>query len=194
MTPHPGRPRDEAIEAKVLAAAVELLQERTDDFTMGDLVERSGVSRAAVYRRWPSRKDVVVAALDKNRTLPVLTPRATIPETLRDEFQGTIRDLGPDALNLLHQRLIQGLRDPDVQRLYWERHVSRRRSAVLELLRAGQIRGEVRDDVDLEVALDLINGAAYYQGVVRGDWASPAASARVSTAIDMVWESIRARS
>lgn len=191
--PHPGRPRDETIKAKVLAAAVELLQERPDDFTMADLVERSGVSRAAVYRRWPSRKDVVVAALDTNRTPPALTPRETLLETLRFDYLRTLAELSDDALNLLQERLIQGLRDPDVQRLYWERHVSRRRSAVLEALRSGQARGEVRADANLEVAIDLINGAAYYQGVVRGDWASPEASARVSAAIDIVWESISAR-
>ncbi|GHD00217.1 hypothetical protein GCM10008096_03220 [Zhihengliuella salsuginis] len=177
----------------MLGAAVELLQHRPDDFTMADLVRRSGVSRAAVYRRWPSRKDVVVAALDTNRSPLALTLRGSLLETLRDEYQNAFQDLGADTLNLLQQRLIQGLRDPDVQRSYWERHVSRRRSAVLDALQAGQARGEVRGDVDLEVAIDLINGAAYYQGVVRGDWNSAEACARIGAAIDMVWESIRAR-
>nr|WP_269211996.1 TetR-like C-terminal domain-containing protein [Zhihengliuella flava] len=129
--------------------------------------------------------------MDTNRAPLALSPRGTLLETLRSEYQTGVALLDEDALSLLKQRLIQGLRDPHVQRSYWERHVLRRRTSVLHALRAAQDRGEVRADADLEVVLDLINGAAYYQGVVRGDWNSPESQQRIGAAIDVVFASIR---
>ena len=50
----------------MLNAAQELIRESTDsgDYTLARLVERSGVSRAAIYRRWDSVRAVSVAAFD----------------------------------------------------------------------------------------------------------------------------------
>jgi AcrR family transcriptional regulator len=78
-----GRPRDAAIEHTVLRAAIELIRERARgaDFTMGEVVERSGVSRAAIYRRWENRKALIVAALDIGRQ-PVESIQDRLPISL----------------------------------------------------------------------------------------------------------------
>jgi AcrR family transcriptional regulator len=62
----PGRPRAAGHDERILAAASALL-EAGEDVTVGRVVERSGVSRAAIYRRWPSMTDLVAAALDQGR-------------------------------------------------------------------------------------------------------------------------------
>lgn len=59
-----GRPRDADVDARILRAAVELLTEvGAEATTMSAVIERSGVARATVYRRWPNREELLVAAL-----------------------------------------------------------------------------------------------------------------------------------
>jgi AcrR family transcriptional regulator len=60
----PGRPLDAAREEAILAATIELLGERGfDRFTVKDIAERAGAGLGAIYRRWPTKRDVVVAAV-----------------------------------------------------------------------------------------------------------------------------------
>ena len=59
-----GRPRDADADARILKAAVELLtEEGADATTMSAVIERSGVARATIYRRWPNREALLIAAL-----------------------------------------------------------------------------------------------------------------------------------
>jgi AcrR family transcriptional regulator len=73
----PGRPLDAARDEAILAATIELLAERGfDRFTVKDIAERAGAGLGAIYRRWPTKRDVVVAAvrlLDKKEPEIALT-------------------------------------------------------------------------------------------------------------------------
>jgi AcrR family transcriptional regulator len=59
-----GRPRTPAIDEAVLTATRDLVDERGyDAFAMRDVAERAGTSLGALYRRWPGKRELVVAAL-----------------------------------------------------------------------------------------------------------------------------------
>ena len=56
----PGRPRDTSINERALAATRELLVERGfDATTIQAVAEHSGVHASAIYRRWPSRIELI---------------------------------------------------------------------------------------------------------------------------------------
>lgn len=55
--------RSERIRESVAAAVLELFRERQYSFTVPDVAERAGVHRATVYRRWPTRGDLIAEAL-----------------------------------------------------------------------------------------------------------------------------------
>lgn len=188
-----GRPRDEQIEQRVLDAAVELLQARPagEEFTLAELVEASGVSRAAIYRRWENRNAILVAALDHARSPVHPAPKAArLREQLIETYRTAINRDSPEEFNLIRKRLVLALKDPKLQAVYWQRHVSRRRKVMIELLTTGQESGEIRVDADLEATVDLINGSVYYQIVVRGDVGCPDSRQRLESAIDIVWRGI----
>lgn len=70
-----GRPRDTAISERALAAARELLAERGfEATTIQAVAERSGVHASAIYRRWPSRIELIEEAV-----FPGLSPLAVQP-------------------------------------------------------------------------------------------------------------------
>src|SRR3954447_23225622 len=80
----PGRPRRADVEQRVLDAAIQLLAERgVDAATMNEVVARSGVARAAVYPRWPTRQALMTAAVRRAMGQPVLEPSGEVMAALR---------------------------------------------------------------------------------------------------------------
>jgi AcrR family transcriptional regulator len=72
---HPGRPRDANISERALSATRELLVERGfDATTIQAVAEHSGVHASAIYRRWPSRIELIEEA-----TFPGLSPLSVQP-------------------------------------------------------------------------------------------------------------------
>ncbi|SLK07173.1 TetR/AcrR family transcriptional regulator [Arthrobacter sp. P2b] len=186
----PGRPRNEDIDAQVLAAVLELIDDK-QDVTAARIVERSGVSRAALYRRWPSLTTLIAAALDVGREMPPAIPadgnlRDAILETLLGATAGTGPVDYPDER--FRQRIRLALADRELQKAYWTSHVSRRRAPIENALRTGIERGELRADLDPEACFDLIAGVFYYQLVVRGDHLDDGHTrARCRSALDVAW-------
>ncbi|MFJ4030237.1 TetR/AcrR family transcriptional regulator [Paenarthrobacter sp. NPDC089989] len=186
----PGRPRDTALETSVLSATVELLLERdTRDVTISAITERSSVSRAALYRRWSSREELLAAALDSVRSHVELKRGATTLETILRSYEDASADADGRVGALVKKRVAMGLENDQLRALSWNQHVSRRREPVAAEIRRGIESGELAADLDIEAMIDLINGVYYYQMVVRGPDSSPEATQeRVRNAVKLVWE------
>ncbi|SDF20803.1 transcriptional regulator, TetR family [Blastococcus aurantiacus] len=189
----PGRPRDEDIEERVLAATLALVDAGAP-VTLGRVVAGSGASRAAIYRRWPSLTALLAAALDQGREVL----RVPGDGDLRERLFGLYLD-GPARVAesytdaRFRRRLQLTLADRALQRAYWDAHVNRRRLPVTELLQQGVAAGELRADLDIEATIDLINGVFYYQVIVRGENPlEPATRARCAAALDLVWRGMAA--
>lgn|GEM_PF-567406 len=190
----PGRPRDADMDGQIVAATLAII-DAGQEVTVSRVVARSGVSRAALYRRWPSLTTLIAAALDVGRMVP---PEYPDDVDLRDAlFDGL--GLGESGVALsvaasgyseerFRQRIRLVMADRALQKAYWQSHVSRRRVPLVNALRAGIRRGELRSDLDVEACFDAMAGAAYYQIVVRGDrMDDPAVAARVRAAAEVVW-------
>lgn len=68
-----GRPRDPDLEDRVFAAALELYAEHGwSGFTLDAVARNAPAGRAALYRRWSSKADLLVAALEA--TAPPIPP------------------------------------------------------------------------------------------------------------------------
>lgn len=79
--PARGRPRDPAVEKRILAAAMDTYA-RTGwaAFTMDAVAQRAGVGKSALYLRWPSKEKLLVDALEEH-SAPVLAPDTGALET-----------------------------------------------------------------------------------------------------------------
>ena len=68
----PGRPRDARHDQAILAATLRILQEKGyGGLTIEGVAARAGVGRPTIYRRWPSKPALVVAALVQSARLAV---------------------------------------------------------------------------------------------------------------------------
>ena len=74
-----GRPRDPALEAAILDATQDLLIEHGFAATTVEAVARAaGTGKAAVYRRWPSKIDLVIAAIRALQSPPAAPDTGTL--------------------------------------------------------------------------------------------------------------------
>ena len=156
----PGRPRSATAHAAILDAAVALFVERgSDGMSMEAVAAMAGVGKATIYRRWPSKEDLVVDAVAQVFTEPVR------PDT------GTVRQDLVESTRELHALMSSGLtgavfppmaseiaRRSPVGRLYAERIIGPRRAIFEEALRRGIERGELPEAIDLELAIDQLVG------------------------------------
>lgn len=190
----PGRPRQSGVEERVLQATLEMIDTGVT-VTVSEIVERSGVNRGAIYRRWASLTSLIADALDVGRTLPA--PINAQTDNIQEAFFHALVDPTSDGSSGVYParraraRFRLAMENQDLLREYWQRHVRERRSALVASLKSAQSAGIVRDEIDPEAALDLINGVFYYQFVARGeDLSHPDTRARVQAALDIAWRGL----
>jgi AcrR family transcriptional regulator len=164
----PGRPRSEKAQRAILAAAIELLLEHgLHAMSMDAVAERAGVSKATIYRWWPSKE---LLALDALATEWQLTAPDATRDTgsLRGDLLARLRPWLRHLRDKPYGRVVAGLvataqADAEFAELYLERFVRPRRDAMRPVLLRAVERGEIPRNIDLEVALDLIYGPIYHR-------------------------------
>lgn len=190
----PGRPRTVSHDDRILEAVTGLV-DRDEEITVNAVVKASGVSRAALYRRWSSMTELISMALDRGRASIKLDLTGRIKDAITDVIFGHVdRTIGQDYTQHRFRKRIQlVMQDPQLQEAYWQSHVHRRRTSMVEALQTGIERGELRPDLDIEAAIDAINGVFYYQIVARGSGLDhPVTMARCQEAFDIVWRGMEA--
>ncbi|NLA56087.1 MAG: TetR/AcrR family transcriptional regulator [Corynebacterium humireducens] len=184
----PGRPPNEALDRQVIIAARRLIREGKP-LTIQEIVEASGASRSAIYRRWPSLNELLADALDHGRTNRVYSfdgpIKPILEELLFDRMHETVGRGYTDKHYRRHLELMMA--NPQLQKVYWEKHASRRLKCMQRALQAAKDNGEIRRNVDIEAALDAIYGVRTFQTAVRGvPFDSPEAVQRARAAFDLL--------
>jgi AcrR family transcriptional regulator len=165
-----GRPREVRLDGAILAATLELVAEvGIHDFRMDDVAERAGVGKAAIYRRYRSKDELVTA------TVAALVSEITVPDTgsTREDLLALMRDavevyrdpvkagVMPSLVGAMPQR-------PELARAIRDGFLAQRRAALRAVLDRGVARGDLRADLDVELALDVLGGALFYRLLITG--------------------------
>jgi AcrR family transcriptional regulator len=191
----PGRPRKQGHDERILDATVALI-EQDKPVTVAAIVAESGISRAAIYRRWPSLPELIAAALDKGRAVLEVDTSGDIKDAMISLIFGDPKAVRGSTYSdrRFRARMSLVMQNPELQHAYWKSHVRRRRGAFEAALAEAARRGEVRDDLDIDACIDLINGIFYYQVVVRGTGLDdPVTFARCREAFEVAWRGMSAR-
>jgi AcrR family transcriptional regulator len=161
----PGRPRSEQSRTAVVRAASELMHEvGLRAMTTAQIAARSGASKATIYKWWPNKYAVAVEAF-----LSEMFAESADPDTgsARTDFQIALRGLlhfyASPSGRVFAQLVGEAQLDPVVQAELRDHLVKSRRQLGRAIWERGVARGELRSDVDLEVAIDLIFGPALYR-------------------------------
>src|ERR1700728_2929633 len=189
MTAEPaprGRPRSEKAHKAILGAAAELLLERgLAAVSMDAVAEQAGVSKATIYRWWPTKETLALDALYTEWAAAAPDPRDT--GSLRGDLLALLRPWARLVSRRPYARVIAGLitqaqTDPAFAAQYQERIIQPRRDQAREIFRRAIKRGEIPADTKVEVALDLLYGPLYHR-LLHGH--APLNDRFVREAIDM---------
>ena len=171
----PGRPRDRSYDQAILDAALGILNAKGyAGLTIDGVAARAGVGRPTIYRRWPSKPALVIAALTQSLGV------APIPDTgrVRDDLLAFQRDQvrmmdAPGSRRITAGLVADLVADPELAERYLGDYVGRRRSAVFLALQRSIDRGELRPDADLALIYDTLIGPLFMRSVVSGEQLGP---------------------
>lgn len=185
-----GRPRSALADQAILDAAIELFAEHGfDGLTVEGVAARAGVGKATIYRRYPCKVDLLIAA--KEHAAETAAP---LPDTgtLTGDLLGMARNL---RRLLLHSSIGKAFaatlaakaRNEALAAAHRE-FIAERRASCKAVLRRAVERGELPAHADLDLAVDLVNAPIFYRVLVSGD---PVDDAFVERLVQAVTVAIR---
>jgi AcrR family transcriptional regulator len=167
----PGRPRSAEADEAILGAALELFAELGyEGLSVEAVAARAGVSKATIYRRYPSKSDLVMSSCAAVSE-PVREPADT--GTLRGDLEvivGNICRMLTTTVNgrMLPQMVAEAARNPELKAAK-RTFVAQRRQLCLEVLERAAARGEIARELDGAAVADLLVAPLFYRHLVSGD-------------------------
>ena len=165
----PGRPRDPRIDGAVLQATADLLvQVGYLQLTIGAVAERAGTTKPAIYRRWPTKAQLVHEAVFPAEG-PEVTPSG-------DELRSDIRALVAVGVEILRRPAVRaalpGLlaemtSDPAQHFALLGRFDAGTWGWLEDRIEGAIDAGEVRVGVQSKTVLELIAGSTFVATVIN---------------------------
>ena len=128
----------------------------------------AGTTKATIYKRWASKADLATAAVS-----------ALIEEETPPDTGSTLGDLlayleifrnrveHNRGMGIIGALLAEQTHTPELLDLFRERVLLPRRTLIRRVLERADSRGEIRDDVDLDIAVSMLIGS-YYAEYITG--------------------------
>ena len=159
----PGRPRSAEADRAILDATVELLySDGYAGMSMEAVAEAAGVGKTTVYRRYRDKADLVTAAIAAMRGIDEMPDSGDTRADVLEMLQRVVRSKERvQSMRLLGTLWAEEERNPDLVRLFRERVIKPRRAMIIDVLRRGQDRGELRDDFDPALVTEMMVGAHF---------------------------------
>lgn len=175
------RPRVEGDrEREILDATLTVLADTGyDRLTMDAVATEAKASKATLYRRWSSKQELVVEAVCSHKQHPPMPHTGT----LRGDLLATYCGLGglgdARSMGVLAAVVTAMARDQAFAEVYRRDFIGPKQRAMLAVLERAVARGEIRDDVDLELVAPALPGIVLHRVFLLGDEATPDLVARV---------------
>ncbi|WP_139813733.1 TetR/AcrR family transcriptional regulator [Mycobacterium simiae] len=158
-----------AREAELLAVTLRLLQEHGYDQLTVDAVAAAGrASKATVYRRWPSKAELVLAAFTEG-----VRQVAVAPNT--GSLRGDLISLGEICgehgrlhASTIRAVLVEVSRHPALNDVLQEQFLKQRKALIRHVLRQAVDRGEITEDAVDDELWDLLPGYLIFRSIIPG--------------------------
>ncbi|MFG2100774.1 TetR/AcrR family transcriptional regulator [Micromonospora echinaurantiaca] len=158
--------RSQSARRAILTAALDLVSELGyAKLSIEGIASAAGVGKQTIYRWWPSKGALLFDAFLTLTTEGQDVGEAALPDTgdlaadLKTVLRATVEELNDPRYDLPMRALhIEVVHDPALAAAYQERLDGPLRELKKERLRAAQRAGQLAEDVDLDVAVDLLFG------------------------------------
>ncbi|UGS33838.1 putative HTH-type transcriptional regulator [Capillimicrobium parvum] len=163
----PGRRRDPDARRRILEATVALVAERGyAGVTKEGVAARAGVGRTTIYRWWPSKGAVVLEALRG-----IFEVRAPDSGDTRGDLVAYARGVAETLTATTYGAIVPGLaadlaRDSELAADFRRLCVAPTRASGIQAIQRAVARGDLPEDVDAELIIDIIGGVVFLRTLV----------------------------
>ncbi|MEJ8632757.1 TetR/AcrR family transcriptional regulator [Streptomyces sp. MS2.AVA.5] len=153
----PGRPREERVTGAVLSAVVDMVHEQgIAAVTMDAVAARAGVSKPAIYRRWPTKQDLIIAAAETRIGILSVPDLGDFRAELRFVLTARLEAYRLPGTDRLIAGLIGAAAETGAVRGQYAEYTERITSETRRILERGIARGDVSPDTDVRAAATLV--------------------------------------
>ena len=184
-----GRPRSADADEAILAAAIAALGDvGYTHFAIEDVAARAGVSKTTIYRRYPSKISLVVAAASHDRAVPHAEYDTG---SFRSDLVAMTNLAGNLLIGSIWARILPGVLadavdDPEVAAALRE-FFAWRRVEIANCVKRAIERGEIRPETDPELVFELAGGPILVRLLVTG---LPLDSGWTESLVDQILEGV----
>jgi AcrR family transcriptional regulator len=190
----PGRPRSAEADTAIVDATLDLIIEGgIDGLSVESVAARAGVGKATIYRRWANKDELIEDALASiNDALPEIPPAGTARDRLVvmvDQIRA--KTVETCSGRLMPRMLSYATQHPELFKQYFTSVIQPRRERYRVVLAEGIAAGELRADLDIELAATLIAAPMLYLQLMQVGLGTPRPGTSQAL-VDMVLDGIRA--
>jgi len=163
IEPVQGRPREQRVDQDVAEATCALLGEvGYARLTIEAVAARAGVGKAAIYRRWTSKADLVFASAVHPLDLPLPSDTGALRGDLTALVESIVACLTPPAAAEAVPGLLGDLsHDPELANRFRTTFVEQERATVVIILERAASRGELGEWPDPDLVHSLLLGSVF---------------------------------
>ena len=138
------------------------------DLTIEGVAARAEVGKPTIYRRWKTK-----AALAMDAFLEAVNPELAFPDTgsvkqdFREQMQKLVKLMNSSRGEVLANVIGCGQADNELIEVYLENWLTPRREDAKQIWQRGVERGELRENVDAEVAIDALYSPLFYRLLLK---------------------------
>ena len=167
-----GRPRSAEAEQAILNSTLRMLgTQGVAGTTIEGVAADAGVGKTTIYRRWPTKTDLIMAAIsdlvppgDPPDTGTMAGDMAALAETQQRRLAGS------GLSGIVPRVLAESMGDPVLHEAFVDRVVNPFRELLRLFIGRGIERGELRPDLEVEPLVDLLHSIPIYKILMsRGD-------------------------
>ncbi|OUM01684.1 TetR family transcriptional regulator [Variovorax sp. JS1663] len=165
----PGRVRSDASRMAILDATLKLLEKTpVQQISIESIAREAGVGKATIYRWWNSKAAVVIEAFLHTHLSHTPMPKVASPrEALTRHVHLLVEEYSGWSGRIVSQIMAEGQSDPDVLREFRERFWYGRRAVVREVVEEARRLGEIRNDLETELQMDILYAPIYFRLLMR---------------------------
>jgi AcrR family transcriptional regulator len=161
-----GRPLDENVDAAILETAWRLLlEEGYARMSIARVAEEARVGRPAIYRRYRDKSELVAAVLADKQSRAQAIDTGSARGDLIAHLEFARRRF---AVELAGTMIVEGRKHPELLDGFRRGMLQPRVAAIVAALERGKLRGEVRADLDSEIAVHALMGAFMFHRIAEG--------------------------
>ncbi len=159
--------RGEAAHTAILEATIEVLCEQGyGGLTVSSVIERAGVSSATLYRRWPTKLDLVMAAVEAVSPEPASSDTGSLEGDIRAFIEHIATSVSHRREHIVEALAAGTATHPELDKAMRAKFITPRLVELRGILTRAKERGELATIPSPETAASFVSGPAYHRAYV----------------------------